>query len=261
MTPHTPPSDRGRPGAAALRALVILLLLSPLAGGCMGSPGAQDEQEDRVRAAVQEGLPLDTAILAGGCFWCMEPPFDELDGVLSTTSGFVGGEEEAPSYEEVVRGLTGHTEAVQVVFDPARVSYEELLAVFWPNVDPLDGGGQFCDRGPMYRPGVFVRDEAQRTAAEASRAALAAAGFDGVEAAVEVTTATPFWAAEEYHQAYYLKNPVRYRVYRTNCGRDRRLDEVWGRGRDVPPEVREALGLAGSGSGAGSGAADRPPAP
>lgn len=238
----------GRPGPAALPALVVLLLLSSLVSGCLGQSGAQDEQEDRVRAAAAEGLPLDTAILAGGCFWCMEPPFDELDGVLSTTSGFVGGEEEAPSYNDVVRGLTGHTEAVQVVWDASRVSYETLLAVFWPNVDPVDGGGQFCDRGPMYRPGIFPRTAEQRAAAEASLEALEASGALSGPVAVEITDATPFWAAEEYHQAYYLKNPVRYRVYRSNCGRDRRLDEVWGSDRSVPEPVLEALGLVGRGS-------------
>ncbi|TVP78760.1 MAG: peptide-methionine (S)-S-oxide reductase [Gemmatimonadales bacterium] len=173
----------------------------------------------------------------------MEPPFDELDGVLSTTSGFTGGPEEAPTYQEVVRGETGHTEAVQVIWDPARISYAELLAVFWPNVDPVDGGGQFCDRGPMYRPGIFPKGDEQQALALASRDALATSGVLEGQVAVEVTEATAFWPAEEYHQAYYLKNPVRYRAYRTSCRRDARLDEVWGSERAVPPAVLEALGL------------------
>ncbi|HKK23225.1 MAG TPA: peptide-methionine (S)-S-oxide reductase MsrA [Pseudohaliea sp.] len=166
------------------------------------------------------------ATFAGGCFWCMEPPYDKLDGVKSTVSGFMGGDVRNPSYQQVVRGGTGHAEVVQVTYDPEVVSYETLLAVYWRNVDPFDGDGQFCDRGPSYRPEIFWQTEAQREAALESRAELAGR-FDN-EIAVDITEAGEFWPAEDYHQNYYEKNPVRYKFYRWNCGRDSRLQEVWG---------------------------------
>ncbi len=170
----------------------------------------------------------DTAWFAGGCFWCMEPPFDALDGVISTTSGFMGGWMESPSYADVTAGGTGHAEVVQVVFDPERVSYQRLLDVYWVNVDPLDAGGQFCDRGDLYRSEIFVRDAEQGELASRSREALDASGRFATPIVTRVTEAAPFWEAEEYHQGYYRKNPVRYRLYRTACGRDRRLRELWG---------------------------------
>jgi peptide-methionine (S)-S-oxide reductase len=170
----------------------------------------------------------DTAWFAGGCFWCMEPPFDAVDGVLSTTSGFMGGWMERPSYDDVTAGGTGHAEVVQVVFDPERVSYARLLDIFWVNVDPLDAGGQFCDRGDLYRSEIFVRDAEQGELAARSLEALDRSGRFSSPIVTRVTEAAPFWAAEEYHQGYYLKNPIRYRLYRTACGRDRRLRELWG---------------------------------
>jgi peptide-methionine (S)-S-oxide reductase len=170
----------------------------------------------------------DTAWFAGGCFWCMEPPFDALEGVHSTTSGFMGGWMENPSYADVTAGGTGHAEVVQVVFDPERVSYQALLDVFWVNVDPLDAGGQFCDRGEIYRSEIFARDEAQLEAARASLRALEASGRFDMPIVTRVTPSSPFFAAEDYHQGYYLENPIRYRVYRTACGRDRRLRQLWG---------------------------------
>ncbi len=169
-----------------------------------------------------------SAIFAGGCFWCMEPPFDELDGVISTTSGFIGGHVSNPSYQQVVRGGTGHVEAVKVVYDPAVVADDRLLEVFWRNVDPVDDGGQFCDRGEAYLTGIFVGSAEERRLAEASRVALDASGRFDQPVVTPIRERGTFYPAEEYHQNYYRKNPVRYRFYRFNCGRDRRLTELWG---------------------------------
>jgi peptide-methionine (S)-S-oxide reductase len=168
------------------------------------------------------------ATFAGGCFWCMEGPFDSVEGVDSTTSGYTGGATAKPTYEEVSAGGTGHFEAVQVVYDPAKVSYERLLDVFWRNVDPTDGGGQFCDRGSQYLSAIFVHDDEQRRLAQASRQALADSGRLGGPISTEIRTASEFFPAEEYHQDYATKNPIRYRYYRSRCGRDRRLAAVWG---------------------------------
>ena len=168
------------------------------------------------------------ATFAGGCFWCMEPPYDKLDGVLATTSGYTGGSKVDPTYREVSAGGTGHTEAVQITYDPSRVSYEELLDVFWHNVDPLDAGGQFCDRGASYRTGIFVHDEEQRRLAETSKQALVDSGRFEQPIVTEIDEAGPFYPAEEYHQDYYEKNPIRYNFYRWNCGRDARLEQLWG---------------------------------
>jgi peptide-methionine (S)-S-oxide reductase len=186
--------------------------------------------DDSSREAEASGrAQTASAVFAGGCFWCMEAPFDALEGVLSTTSGFIGGHVSNPSYQQVVAGRTGHVEAVEVRYDPALVDYQTLLEVFWRNVDPLDDGGQFCDRGPAYRTGIFVADEQQRRLAEASKAALESSGRFDRPLVTPIRDLTAFYPAEEYHQDYYLKNPVRYRFYRFNCGRDRRLDELWGR--------------------------------
>ena len=168
------------------------------------------------------------ATFAGGCFWCMEPPFDKLDGVISTTSGYTGGAKVNPTYQEVSAGATGHAEAVQVEYDPKKVSYEKLLDVFWHNVDPTQKDGQFCDHGSQYRTGIFVHDADQKRLAEASKAALdKSKPFKGA-IVTEIVPATTFYAAEEYHQDYYIKNPIRYKYYRSGCGRDARLKEVWG---------------------------------
>ncbi|MFW5827081.1 MAG: peptide-methionine (S)-S-oxide reductase MsrA [Alkalispirochaeta sp.] len=168
------------------------------------------------------------AVLAGGCFWCMEPPYDELPGVVETISGYTGGTVENPTYRQVVRNDTGHYEAVIVVYRPEEISYEELLDVFWVNIDPLDAGGQFCDRGSSYRSGIFYRTSEQRRAAEASKAELEESGRLRGTVVTEVMAAEEFYVAEEYHQDYYLKNPIRYRTYRTGCGRDARLRQLWG---------------------------------
>ncbi len=169
------------------------------------------------------------ATFAGGCFWCMEGPFDKLPGVVSTTSGYTGGSQEEPTYEQVSAGWTGHTEAVRVVYDPKQVTYETLLNVFWHNVDPLTKNAQFCDHGSQYRSGIFFHDDAQKLAAEASKKALEASGRFKEPLVTEITPAGKFWAAEEYHQDYYVKNSFRYNFYRTGCGRDARLRELWGK--------------------------------
>ena len=168
-----------------------------------------------------------TAIFAGGCFWCVEADFDKVGGVISTTSGYIGGRTANPSYEDVVRGHTGHAEAVEIVFDPAKVSYQQLLDVFWRNVDPLVKDRQFCDHGNQYRTGIFYRGDEQRRLAEASKATVQARFKQPVY--TEIVAAGPFYKAEDYHQDYYQKNPVRYKFYRLNCGRDTRLEELWGK--------------------------------
>jgi peptide-methionine (S)-S-oxide reductase len=168
------------------------------------------------------------ATFAGGCFWCMEAPFDKTDGVISTTSGYIGGTKKNPTYQEVSAGSTGHTEAVQVVYDPKKVTYEKLLHIFWRNIDPTVRNQQFCDVGTQYRSGVFYHDDAQKAAAEKSKAELAKNKPFKAEIVTEITAATEFYPAEEYHQDYYIKNPVRYNFYRSGCGRDARLKELWG---------------------------------
>lgn len=178
-------------------------------------------QTDLSRAAQKS----ETATFAGGCFWCMEPPFDAIDGVISTTSGYTGGFTQNPTYEQVSNGTTGHLEAVRVIYDPARVSYQQLLDTFWRNIDPLNNSGQFCDRGPQYRSAVFYHNEIQKKQAEVSRDWLK--GERNWEIATDIRPAVRFYPAEDYHQDYYRKNPLRYKFYRSGCGRDERLKELW----------------------------------
>jgi peptide-methionine (S)-S-oxide reductase len=168
------------------------------------------------------------ATFAGGCFWCMEPPFDKLDGVVSTTSGYIGGHKLNPTYEQVSAGSTGHAEAVQVAYDPSVISYERLLEVFWLNIDPLDAGGQFCDHGSQYRTAIFYHSEEQQQQAEASKLTLERDHVLPGKIVTEIVAAGEFYPAEDYHQDYYQKNPVRYNFYRFSCGRDRRLESLWG---------------------------------
>jgi peptide-methionine (S)-S-oxide reductase len=168
-----------------------------------------------------------TATFAGGCFWCTEADFDKVQGVISTTSGYIGGMVVNPTYEQVVTGRTGHTEAVQVVYEPSVVSYERLLDVFWKNHDPLAKDRQFCDRGNQYRPGIFYYSEEQRALAEATKQKHQARFKQPIQ--TEITAASTFYRAEDYHQDYYKKNPTRYQFYRFNCGRDARLEELWGK--------------------------------
>jgi len=169
-----------------------------------------------------------TAIFAGGCFWCMESPFESLDGVISVESGYTGGHLKNPSYEQVSAGGTGHAEAVEIRFDASKVSYQKLLQVFWHNIDPLARNRQFCDQGSQYRSAIFYVDEHQKQLAEASRDALIAAQSLPGPIQTEIVAAGPFYRAEDYHQDYYRKNPLRYAFYRRGCGRDARLEELWG---------------------------------
>jgi peptide-methionine (S)-S-oxide reductase len=166
------------------------------------------------------------AVFAGGCFWCMEAPFDKLPGVKSSTSGYTGGQVKNPTYEQVSSGTTGHAESVQVIYDPKKITYAQLLEVFWHNIDPLDGSGQFCDKGTQYRSAIFYGNEEERQEAEASKARVEQRL--GKPVATQIVAAGVFYPAEEYHQDFYLKNPVRYHQYRQGCGRDRRLKELWG---------------------------------
>ncbi len=170
----------------------------------------------------------EKATFAGGCFWCMEPPFDKLPGVVSVTSGYIGGHTGNPTYEQVSAGGTGHAEAVQIIFDPARTSYAKLLDTFWHNIDPTVKDRQFCDVGSQYRSGIFYHSQEQQRAALQSKANLERSKPFRESIVTEITHAGVFYAAEEYHQKYYKKNPLRYKYYRNGCGRDRRLKELWG---------------------------------
>jgi peptide methionine sulfoxide reductase msrA/msrB len=167
------------------------------------------------------------ATFAGGCFWCMEPPFEKLEGVKEVISGYTGGHKENPTYKEVSSGTTGHVEAVEVIYDPSKITYEKLLDVFWHQIDPTDAGGQFVDRGSSYLSAIFYHNEEQKRLAEQSKAELDASGRFDKPIVTKIRPAGPFYRAEEYHQDYYKKNPIRYKFYRFNSGRDRFLDKVW----------------------------------
>lgn len=189
-------------------------------GGLALATGASGQSADTTPITVE----TETAIFAGGCFWCVEKDFDHVEGVLSTTSGYIGGRTDNPTYRS--HGPDGHIEAVEVVYDPQAVSYEQLAHSFFRTVDPLDDGGQFCDRGNSYRTAVFVLDDEQRMIAE--EAAQAASMALGQPVVTRILDASTFWDAEDFHQDYYQKNPLRYNFYRTSCGRDRTVERVWG---------------------------------
>jgi peptide-methionine (S)-S-oxide reductase len=193
-----------------VKAVLALLLLASTAG------------------AAEKG----EAVFAGGCFWCMETAFEGVPGVISAVSGYAGGGEKNPSYEQVGSGTTGHAESVKVTFDPAKISYAKLLEIYWHNIDPFSSEGQFCDRGHQYRSAIFWADDAQKKAAEDSKRAVEKQL--GKKVVTEIVAATPFWPAEDYHQDFYKKNPVRYYSYRAGCGRDARLKEVWGAQAPAP---------------------------
>jgi peptide-methionine (S)-S-oxide reductase len=206
---------------SGLRALAIGLAfggLLPPGGPSPSFSNAEPPPRGRARATF-----------AGGCFWCMEPPFDKVKGVASTTSGYAGGIVSNPTYEQVASGGTGHAEVVQVVFDPGKVSYEQLLEVFWKNIDPLDKGGQFCDRGLQYRSAIFFVGDDQKRAALLSRERLEKSDRLPGPVVTAIVPLAAFYPAEEHHQDYYLKNVRRYWSYRSGCGRDERLKELWGR--------------------------------
>ncbi len=171
---------------------------------------------------------VDTATFAAGCFWCMEHPFDAIDGVISTTSGYIGGHQDQPTYQQVSSGSTGHTEAVQIVFDSSKVSYDQLLEIYWRNSDPTTANRQFCDIGSQYRPAIFYHNQEQQRLAEASKKHIQQHKSFPQEIITEITATSTFWPAEAYHQDYYLKNPIRYKFYRYNCGRDQHLEQLWG---------------------------------
>ncbi len=202
---------------AALGAVLAAVLLAAVPAGAAGTGAAAASRR------------LEKATFAGGCFWCMESPFDKLDGVVSVTVGYTGGHAAKPTYEEVSAGGTGHAESVEIVFDPAKIGYRELLNVFWHNVDPTAKNRQFCDVGNQYRTAIFYHDAEQKALAEESEKALAESKRLPGPIVTEIVPAGTFWPAEEYHQHYYKKNPIRYNYYRYGCGRDRRLEELWGR--------------------------------
>lgn len=171
---------------------------------------------------------LEKAVFAGGCFWCMQPPYDRLKGVVSTRVGYAGGTQKNPTYEQVSAGGTGHAEAIEVTFDPSLTNYGELLDVFWMNVDPTALNKQFCDEGDQYRTAIFYAGEEQKNLAEASKQKLETSGILKAPVVTEISALSVFYPAEEYHQKYYQKNPVRYKFYRFNCGRDQTLKRIWG---------------------------------
>ncbi len=201
------------------------------------------------RAAAPPPANLERATFAGGCFWCMEASLEKVPGVVSVVSGYAGGSVKNPTYEQVGSGTTGHAESVQVTYDPARLSYERLVEIFWRNVDPTDGGGQFCDRGNEYRSEVFYEGEAQKRTAEASKRALEASGRLKKPIVTRVAPLEAFYPAEDYHQDFYKKSPLRYTTYRAGCGRDRRLAQLWGDEAIHGPAAAEAGGAGGARKG------------
>lgn len=214
------------------RLRVLLFVLAMLGfDNCLGQPpgvpqqSQEDQQSNEVETEKESG-GLKTAIFAGGCFWCMETAFDPIPGVVETISGYTGGRVKNPTYDSVKMGRTGHYESLKVVYDPSKTSYEKLLAVFWRNVDPFNPRGQFCDMGSQYRAAIFVDNEEQETAAKASLQGVASR--TKLKIVTQILPASDFYPAEEYHQNYYIKNPLKYKYYRNQCGRDRRLIEIWG---------------------------------
>ena len=197
-----------------------LFLVSLLAVGVAGA--ANDAKPGA------DGRKLEKATVAGGCFWCMEEALDKVDGVVSTTSGYTGGRTKNPTYEDVSAGGTGHAEAVEILYDPTKVTYARILDVFWRNIDPTTPNAQFCDHGNQYRSAIFYHDETQKRPAEESKKKLTQSKSFKEPIATEIAPASEFYAAEEYHQNFYEKNPLRYKVYKFNCGRTQRLQELWG---------------------------------
>jgi len=204
-----------------LRSILAAVIICTMSFGLSGIAHGAAETTDDAKG-------LATATFAGGCFWCVESDFDKVPGVVSTTSGYTGGQKKNPNYDEVSAGGTGHAEAVKIVYDPKKISYAELLNVFWNNIDPLDGQGQFCDKGDQYRAGIFYHNNEQKQLAEQSKAALEKSARFKQPFATRIVLATQFYPAEEYHQDFHNKNPLRYNFYRFNCGRDARLEKLWG---------------------------------
>jgi peptide-methionine (S)-S-oxide reductase len=207
------------PGVRCAVLASLLALVAPAARAAQPAPG---------REATTPPATA-TATFAGGCFWCMQPAFDTLDGVIRTVVGYTGGTVPNPTYEQVSAGGTGHAESIEITFDPKRISYERLLDVFWHNIDPTTRDREFCDEGHQYRTAIFYHDDAQRLAALRSKGAIEKTKRFPEPIVTEIVPATTFYPAEAYHQEYYRKNPLRYRYYRWACGRDRRLSQLWGR--------------------------------
>lgn len=207
------------------RRFAVLALLLALVGISATRTGVQAQAP----APAKPANGLAVATFAGGCFWCVEADFDKLDGVVTTVSGFMGGTVKSPTYQQVVRGDTGHLEVVQVTFDPKKLSYEKLVTAFFKSIDPYDDGGQFCDRGEPYRTAVFAHGDEQRKIADTIKAELDKAGPLKKPLATRILTAGEFTAAEDYHQDFYKKSPGRYYSYRAGCGRDQRIEQLWGK--------------------------------
>lgn len=243
----------------ALTSVALFVFAAPgaSAGGGAETPEQSNPEPPDARAdaatspaVLPDELPegTETAVFAGGCFWCMEEAYEQVPGVAEVVSGYAGGTEASPEYTAVASGRTSHYEVVRVYYDPEIVTYEDLLYVFWRNVDPTDPGGQFCDRGPSYRTAIFVTNETERRLAEESKANLAASGelpqpiVTPILAldVIEDDENDGFWPAEEYHQEYYERNAVRYNFYKTNCGRERRLQQIWGDEAGAPSLKRDA---------------------
>jgi methionine-S-sulfoxide reductase len=184
--------------------------------------------ESAVKGSKMDSSKIEIAVFAGGCFWCMQHPFDKLNGVVSTSVGYTGGHNENPTYEEVCSGETGHTEAIEIQFDPAQITYSELLDVFWKNIDPTTPNRQFADIGSQYRTVVFYNNEEQKQIAESSKDKMDRSGIYEKSIVTEIIPASVFWAAEEYHQEYYKKSPDRYKRYNSGSGRERYLKKTWG---------------------------------
>jgi len=221
----------------SVKILLAVFCGAVVAVWCSSGPLRAGETEKGASMAIDESR-LETAILAGGCFWCVESDFEKVNGVVSAVSGYTGGRVENPSYDDVSRGTTGHLEAVKVLYDPAVISYEEVLEVFWRHIDPTDSGGQFVDRGEQYTSAIFYLDEKQKRAAEASRAALDASGRFDKPVVTPILEAAAFYEAEAYHQDYHSKNPLRYLFYRKGSGRDRFLENTWSREVAVPDDEK-----------------------
>jgi len=205
-----------------LAAILLFALAVPAAAA------AQSQPAPGAKAAKGAKPATARATFAGGCFWCMEEAFDKVPGVVATVSGYMGGHVKNPTYEQVSTARTGHAEVVLVEYDPAKLTYAKLLDVFWRNIDPTQKDAQFCDQGPQYRSGIFYHDEEQKRLAEASRLALQKNKPFRGEIVTEITRAAEFYPAEGYHQDFYLKNPTRYKFYKSGCGRDERLRQLWG---------------------------------
>ncbi|MDH5428270.1 MAG: peptide-methionine (S)-S-oxide reductase MsrA [Nitrospirota bacterium] len=201
-------------------ALVNLVFVCMIAGSVLGAPEVYSSNDEKETAK---------ATFAGGCFWCMEEAFEPVEGVVSVVSGYTGGQVENPTYEQVSAGGTGHTESIEVTFDPQKVSYEHLLEVFWRNVDPTTPNAQFCDHGNQYRTAIFYHDKVQQQLIEVSKNKIEISKNFPESIVTEVAPASAFYPAEEYHQDFYSKNPVRYKYYKWNCGRAKRLEQLWGK--------------------------------